>query len=89
MCRAPGLSAVFGLVIVLISAGVAALAWSLGRFALLAMLLSGFVFVAPLLGVGLYGIRPRPRRAAARAPPTPCVWRGALSDRRRCLWRRW
>ncbi len=56
VCRAPGLSAVFGLVIVLVSAGVAALAWSLGRFALLAMLLSGFVFVAPLLGVGLYGI---------------------------------
>jgi uncharacterized membrane protein len=52
--RAPGLSLLFGGVIVLVSMAVAALAWSLGRFALLAALLSGFVFVAPLIGVGLY-----------------------------------
>jgi uncharacterized membrane protein len=52
----PGLSAVYGAVIVLVSLGVAAFAWWLGRFALLAVLLSGFVFVAPLIGVGLYGI---------------------------------
>jgi len=52
--RAPGLSLLFGAVIVLVSALVSALAWSLGRFALLAALLSGFVFVAPLIGVGLY-----------------------------------
>ncbi len=52
--RAPGLSLLFGVAIVLISAGVSALAWHLGRFALLATLLSGFVFIAPLLCVGLY-----------------------------------
>lgn len=52
----PGLSAAYGAVIVLVSLGVAAFAWWLGRFALLAVLLSGFVFVAPLIGVGLYGI---------------------------------
>ena len=52
--RAPGLSLLFGAVIVLVSIGISALAWSLGRFALLATLLSGFVFVAPLLCVGLY-----------------------------------
>lgn len=52
--RAPALSLLFGGVIALISVAVSALAWSLGRFALLATLLSGFVFVAPLLGVGLY-----------------------------------
>lgn len=52
--RAPGLSLIFGGVIVLVSVGVSALAWSLGRFALLATLLSGFVFIAPLLAVGLY-----------------------------------
>ena len=46
--REPGLSLVFGGVIVLVSVGVSALAWSLGRFALLATLLSGFVFIAPL-----------------------------------------
>lgn len=54
--RAPGLSALFGLVIVLISALISWFAWSLGRFALLATLLSGFVFVAPLIGVGLYSV---------------------------------
>lgn len=51
---APGLSMLFGLVIVLVSAGISLLAWWLGRFALLATLLSGFVFVAPLICVGLY-----------------------------------
>jgi uncharacterized membrane protein len=54
--RAPGLTAVFGAVIVLVSAAVSALAWELGRFALLALLLSGFVYVAPLIGVGLYSV---------------------------------
>jgi uncharacterized membrane protein len=52
--RAPGLSLVFGLVILAVSVAVSVLAWQLGRFALLAALLSGFVFVAPLIGVGLY-----------------------------------
>jgi uncharacterized membrane protein len=52
--RAPGLSLVFGAVILLVSLGVSAMAWWLGRFALLAALLSGFVFVAPLIAVGLY-----------------------------------
>lgn len=52
--RAPGLSLLFGVAIVSVSAGVSALAWHLGRFALLATLLSGFVFIAPLLCVGLY-----------------------------------
>ncbi|WP_395792196.1 DUF2189 domain-containing protein [Aquimonas sp.] len=52
--RAPGLSLLFGAVIVLVSIAVSALAWSLGRFALLATLLSGFVFIAPLIAVGLY-----------------------------------
>ena len=52
--RAPGLSLLFGGVIVLVSAGISWLAFVLGRFALLATLLSGFVFVAPLICVGLY-----------------------------------
>lgn len=56
LCRAPGLSALFGLFIVLVSAIISWFAWSLGRFALLATLLSGFVFVAPLIGVGLYSV---------------------------------
>ncbi len=52
--RAPGLSLLFGAVIVVVSVVVSALAWWLGRFALMATLLSGFVFVAPMLAVGLY-----------------------------------
>lgn len=54
--RAPGLSAAFGLAIVALSLLVAMLAWWLGQFVLLAALLSGFIFVAPLLGVALYGV---------------------------------
>lgn len=52
--RTPGLSLLFGAVIVAVSAIISWLAWTLGRFALLATLLSGFVFVAPLICVGLY-----------------------------------
>lgn len=52
----PRLSALFGAVIVLVSAVISWFAWSLGRFALLAVLLSGFVFFAPLIGVGLYSV---------------------------------
>jgi uncharacterized membrane protein len=52
--RAPWLSLLFGAVIVAISLCISWLAFQLGRFALLATLLSGFVFVAPLICVGLY-----------------------------------
>ena len=52
--RAPALSLLFGAVIVVVSLLLSLLAWKLGRFALLATLLSGFVFVAPLIAVGLY-----------------------------------
>lgn len=73
--RAPAVSLAFGAVIVLVSIAIAAMAWWLGRFALLALLLSGFVFVAPLIGVGLYGVarahargqRPRLRASVALA----------------------
>jgi len=54
--RAPALTATYGVVIVLMSMAISALAWQLGRFALLAALLSGFVFVAPLIAVGLYSV---------------------------------
>ncbi len=64
---APGLSLLFGVIIVLVSVAVSILAWSLGRFALLATLLSGFVFIAPLLAVGLYCVS---RGLAAGRRPT-------------------
>lgn len=54
--RAPMLSLGFGAIVFAVSLGVSLLAWQLGRFALLAALLSGFVYVAPLLAVGLYGV---------------------------------
>lgn len=56
LCRAPALTFGYGVAIVLVSVAVAAFAWSLGRFALLAALVSGFVFVAPLLAIGLYAV---------------------------------
>lgn len=62
---APALSLLFGGVIVLVSVLVSALAWKLGRFALLSALLSGFVFIAPLLAVGLYCVS-REREAGRR-----------------------
>jgi len=65
--RVPGLTLSFGLLIALLSMLVAALAWTLGRFALLAALLSGFVFIAPLIGVGLYCVS---RDLAAGRRPT-------------------
>ena len=67
LVASPGISAAFGLFVVLASLGIAALAWQLGRFALLAALLSGFVFIAPLIGVGLYSVsRARQRGAVPR-----------------------
>ncbi len=65
--RAPGLTLVFGLVTMATSLLVSWLAWSLGRFALLAVLLSGFVFIAPLLGVAMYAVS---RALADGEPPT-------------------
>lgn len=54
--RAPRISLIVGGVIVLVSMAVSAMAWWLGRFALLATLLSGFVFIAPLICVRLYSV---------------------------------
>ena len=64
--RAKALSLFFGGVIALISLLISLFAYSLGRFALLAALLSGFVFVAPLIAVGLYCVSRQ--LAAGRTP---------------------
>ena len=75
--RAPALTALFGGVIVVVSMLVAWLAWELGRFALLATLLSGFVFVAPLICVGLYCVS----RALERGCPPRLADSFALARR--------
>ena len=54
--NAPKVSLCWGLIIALISLVVAVMAFKLGKFALLALLLSGFTYVAPLLGVALYSV---------------------------------
>ncbi len=65
--RAPALSLLFGAVIMLLSVAISAFAWLLGRFALLATLLSGFIFIAPLIAVGLYCVS---RELGAGRQPT-------------------
>lgn len=49
-------SLLYGLIIFAVSWAVSAFAWWLGRFALLSTLLSGFIFIAPMLAVGLHSV---------------------------------
>ncbi|MEJ2402086.1 MAG: DUF2189 domain-containing protein [Xanthomonadales bacterium] len=53
---APGLSIAWGTFCMLLSWSVAWMAWRVGGWVLLLSLLSGFVFVAPLLAFGMYSI---------------------------------
>lgn len=46
----------YGLIIFAISLAVTLLAWKLGSYVLVISMLSGFVFVAPLLATGLYSV---------------------------------
>lgn len=54
--KAPGLSLAWGAFCWLLSSAVTWVAWKLGGWVLLISLLSGFVFVAPLLAFGMYSI---------------------------------
>ncbi|MGF1645078.1 MAG: DUF2189 domain-containing protein [Thiotrichales bacterium] len=54
--RAPRQSLTYGLAIVVLSYLITALAWKLGTLALLLGVVSGFVFLGPVLAVGLYSI---------------------------------
>lgn len=54
--RVPRIALSYGLMIFAISWGVSLFAWWLGKFALLASLLSGFIFIAPLLAIGLHSV---------------------------------
>jgi uncharacterized membrane protein len=63
---APGISLVYGSLIVLLSWAVVLAAWRLGGFVLVLAALSGFIFVAPLLATGMYGVSRE--RLAGRRP---------------------
>ena len=54
--NAKGISLAYGFFVFLVSVLVAWLAWKLGGFVLLLSVLSGFVFVAPMLAFGLYSV---------------------------------
>jgi uncharacterized membrane protein len=53
---APGISLVYGGLIVLLSWAVVLAAWRLGGFVLVMATLTGFIFVAPLLATGMYTV---------------------------------
>jgi uncharacterized membrane protein len=54
--RAPGVSLWYGGFLVLLTYAVGFLTWKLGGYVLILSLMSGFVFIAPVLAIGLYSI---------------------------------
>lgn len=54
--RSYALSLVYGLVVFGVSAAVSLMAWRLGSYVLVLAMLSGFIFIAPLLATGLYSV---------------------------------
>ena len=52
----PGISLAYGLIVFGVSLGVSLLAWELGSYVLVISMLSGFIFVAPLLATGMYSV---------------------------------
>ena len=54
--RAPGVSLLYGGFLVLLCYVMAFLTWRLGGYVLILGLVSGFVFIAPVLALGLYSI---------------------------------
>lgn len=49
-------SLTYGLIVFTVSLGVSLLAWKLGSYVLVISMLSGFIFVAPLLATGMYSV---------------------------------
>jgi len=56
MKRAPRLSLTYGFVLMLLSVTIGSLTWKFGTLALYLGLATGFVFIGPVLAVGLYSI---------------------------------
>ena len=57
-----GISLTYGVLVWVISAVVSSLAWWLGSYVLVLSVLSGFIFIAPLLATGLYSVCRQVRR---------------------------
>src|SRR6056297_2869972 len=49
-------SLAYGLIVFAVSLGVSLLAWKLGSYVLVISMLSGFIFIAPLLATGMYSV---------------------------------
>lgn len=49
-------SLTYGLIVFAVSLGVSLLAWKLGSYILVLSMLSGFIFIAPLLATGMYSV---------------------------------
>jgi len=52
----PAVSLTYGLIVFVVSLAVSLLAWKLGSYVLVISMLSGFIFVAPLLATGMYSV---------------------------------
>lgn len=57
-----GISLVYGILVWVVSAVVSGLAWWLGSYVLVLAVLSGFIFIAPLVATGLYSVCRQVRR---------------------------
>jgi uncharacterized membrane protein len=73
--RAPGPSLAYGAVVIAISWFVSVLALQLGSYVLLLAMLSGFVFVGPVIAIGLYAIARELGRG--RQPTLVEAWRAS------------
>ncbi len=69
-----GVSLIYGLIIFGLSLAVTLLAWKLGSYVLVISMLSGFVFIAPLLATGLYSVSRQIARGE-RPSLARSVWR--------------
>lgn len=62
VCNAPRVSLSYGMVMLLVSYGISAAAWAFGNIGLYIGVLSGFVFLGPVLALTLYAISARLHR---------------------------
>jgi uncharacterized membrane protein len=76
--RAPGASLAYGALIVLLSWFVTGIGLAWGSYWSALVLLSGFVFIAPLLALGLYGVSRHLNEGASSAPPSLAGSLGAV-----------